>query len=609
MKQGRKLVLIATVAICLMLAGAAFGADANWSVDADGNWADNANWTAAYPNAAGETATFGDIITANRAVTVGGGATITVGHMVFDASNMYTIQGDGTGLLVFDGGGADATVTINSGRQRADFVTANLNYRLDSNLVVTYDGGGELYFGHASTNTIDLNGNTLTIGRQGNYRFGGITDSDGNGIVIFQGNGTKTGDGFDGSNWTGETFINDGVVKLWFSRLGATSHAYVADGATIITQGDWTMPHDITIQGTGHNGQGVLHRVEWVQSNWTGTVALAADSRINTDGVSMLVLTNTVDGNGGIEKVGTGRLVLQGDNTYAGDTTIANGTVIADNSAGSATGTGTVIVTSAGVFAGDGNVAGIDLTGELRPGDTWTGGGSPSVNARPGSLGGVDANFNAGGLYMFDINDANGTAGSTTGWDLLNLSGTLDLSDANSSNKFTIAIQSLSASDTPGDASNFDSAGSYAWQIIAPASVVGFDETALLLDPNITNAGTDSNLFGIRTNEGAEDVGLYLVYNVPTFELGDVNGDGNVDNLDITPFIYALVNEESAFDTEYPAGEYWAADCKTDGNVDNLDITPFISILVGGGQAVPEPASAALLVFALSAVVRRRRRR
>ena len=89
--------------------------------------------------------------------------------------------------------------------------------------------------------------------------------------------------------------------------------------------------------------------------------------------------------------------------------------------------------------------------------------------------------------------------------------------------------------------------------------------------------------------------------------LGDVNGDGNVDNLDITPFIYAVANDEAAFDTEYPSGEYWAADCYEDGNVDNLDITAFLDILIGG-EAVPEPITIGLLAAGGVAILLGRRR-
>lgn len=96
---------------------------------------------------------------------------------------------------------------------------------------------------------------------------------------------------------------------------------------------------------------------------------------------------------------------------------------------------------------------------------------------------------------------------------------------------------------------------------------------------------------------------------VPQLTLGDVNGDGNVDNLDITPFVMALMNDQASFYLLYPDGEYWAADCYADGNVDNLDITPFVEILTGGGEAVPGPATLSLLALGALALIRRRSRR
>ena len=82
--------------------------------------------------------------------------------------------------------------------------------------------------------------------------------------------------------------------------------------------------------------------------------------------------------------------------------------------------------------------------------------------------------------------------------------------------------------------------------------------------------------------------------------LGDVNGDGVVDGLDIQPFVDLLTG-----------GGYQAeADINDDDVVDGLDIQPFVDIITGaGGTPVPEPVSAALILAGLPLVVRGLRKR
>ena len=95
---------------------------------------------------------------------------------------------------------------------------------------------------------------------------------------------------------------------------------------------------------------------------------------------------------------------------------------------------------------------------------------------------------------------------------------------------------------------------------------------------------------------------------LPPGPLGDVNGDGNFDALDVTPFVASLLNDEQEFDLLYPDWNYWAADMNEDGNVDTLDITSFSLGLLGGGSptAVPEPGALATLAAGLLSFVRRR---
>jgi hypothetical protein len=84
--------------------------------------------------------------------------------------------------------------------------------------------------------------------------------------------------------------------------------------------------------------------------------------------------------------------------------------------------------------------------------------------------------------------------------------------------------------------------------------------------------------------------------------LGDVNGDGDVNGLDVDPFVDVLLS--GPFQEE--------ADMNEDGEVNGLDVDLFVAAVVGGGQmAVPEPQTLLLALAAgltLLGVGRRRQR-
>ena len=68
---------------------------------------------------------------------------------------------------------------------------------------------------------------------------------------------------------------------------------------------------------------------------------------------------------------------------------------------------------------------------------------------------------------------------------------------------------------------------------------------------------------------------------------GDANCDDHVDAFDIDPFVIALAQGESAWESAVNPG-YWCTfecvnDCNHDGVVNAFDIDPFVELLVGGG--------------------------
>jgi hypothetical protein len=78
----------------------------------------------------------------------------------------------------------------------------------------------------------------------------------------------------------------------------------------------------------------------------------------------------------------------------------------------------------------------------------------------------------------------------------------------------------------------------------------------------------------------------------PEAVLADVNLDGNVNGLDVDPFVDVLLG-----------GPYQAeADMNEDQVVNGLDVEPFVAAVVGGTQQIPEPSTLLLALVALGVV-------
>ena len=112
-----------------------------------------------------------------------------------------------------------------------------------------------------------------------------------------------------------------------------------------------------------------------------------------------------------------------------------------------------------------------------------------------------------------------------------------------------------------------------------------------------TTSFTDASIAAIQGAAGFTAASLeatayidnYMVTEIYASFTADVNNDGMVDNLDITPFIDALTvggrgedpEAEAAFVNLVPGGCFVCADSNLDGFIDNLDITFFINDVSG----------------------------
>src|SRR5262249_40422668 len=148
-------------------------------------------------------------------------------------------------------------------------------------------------------------------------------------------------------------------------------------------------------------------------------------------------------------------------------TIINGGALVVASLSGSATGPGAVTLAAGGTLAGSGTIAGtVDLNGTISPGGS------------PGTLGTASENWNGGGHYLWQLNNATNAPGENPGWDLLQITGGLSITAA-ATNRFTIDVASLASTNVPGLIDGFDAGASNVWLIAQVTdAITNFDANA-----------------------------------------------------------------------------------------------------------------------------------
>ncbi|AKC82003.1 hypothetical protein IMCC26134_03010 [Verrucomicrobia bacterium IMCC26134] len=398
-----------------------------------------------------------------------GGLTLTAGGVLVNAAN-----GLGSGTIT--AANANSKVGLATGSN----ASVSLNNSVNTGTLATH----VMAFSPTAGKTITLNG---TVSGSGILKISGGGDlAVANSANNYSG-GTEIG--------TGRIIIaDDAALGSGAANFGTTSNSYFVATANI------TSSRSFTISGTGYT----------------------ANFDTNGNNMNLIGAISPVSSGGNLNKLGAGTLTLSGISTYAGATTVTAGTLIIggsgsiNSSSGITLNGGTfknnsTVALTAPLTVNSGTVGGTNLSGvALTIGANQT----VSPGNSPGTLAAGATTFSNGGTYVWEINNAAGTAG--TNWDLLTVP-SMDVSGL-SAGGFTVNLVTLvNPGNAAGLADSFNSAVSQSFLFVdAAATISSFAGTAFIID-----ASSFQNPYGgtwsIKRGDdvsivGGDDTQLYVSY-------------------------------------------------------------------------------------------------
>lgn len=419
-----------------------------------------------------------------------GGVAVTDG--VLDAAS--------TGALgVFTGA---KTLSLDGGTLR---YSAGTNFTQDNAAIAV---GGNTTIEAATAGVSFRAGGALTGTSSGNLTIAGP------GIVALGRNSAVT----LGSTYAGAITVASGGtldVRNPDSLGDAAGTTTVQSGGTLLVN-PFNQPNGVTFNAEPLVFNGASRLRNWNQAvsgtttnTLTGPIAangLLTITNTTSGGAARLAISGAISGTGAVTFGGAneaGTYVLSGSNTYTGLTRIDAGRVqiaaggSVDATSGFVVGTSTSIdavldLTQRGaqVSFGPGQTISGKGTIELAAGAVLSIPGLLSPGNSPGNLSIVAGlawrSTDAG--YVWEINDATGTEGTaSSGWDLVTLTGTLDLTALTSSNRYSLDLATLTSGNVAGPMANYVDGGSYRWSLVNSAGGVLLLSGTAAADTDVTD--------------------------------------------------------------------------------------------------------------------------
>jgi autotransporter-associated beta strand protein len=397
---------------------------------------------------------------------------------------------------------------------------AFFNGNASPSATITPDTGGSA----PSANSVTFNGtgytvssNTLTL--TGTASITTAQDATIQSILASTVGVTKLGTAqltLSGNNtFTGALAISNGTISVPTINSTQTAAQPLGQSGTAITLGTASTAGTLLYTGaaaaTVNRGFTVAVGGGAIKSTTgaltLGTAGTTSGMTVASGGIASfegpITVNSTISGLGGVTKTNTSStLTFNNTQSYSGNTTINGGTFAVNGTISTAA--SQVDINSGAKLVGTGNV---QRTVNINTGGTISPAGD-GLNTNVGAIATNNQNWNAGSTYVWEIKDATAAAG--TGYDTINVTGTLAVNATNTDNTTKVLIKLVSH----GAVTNWNSAEARQWDIASATSISGFSADKFVLD--VTDFTDDNSIdangsFGVDTFNSR----IRVTYSVP----------------------------------------------------------------------------------------------
>jgi autotransporter-associated beta strand protein len=402
----------------------------------------------------------------NASAILGGSGALTkstAGTVILTGANTYTgLTTISAGTLQLGDGtsGNDGTIANTSGLVNNgalvfnSFGSSTASYAISGTGGVTKTGAGTLTL--ASTNTYTgattINNGILELSGSGSINGSNVTVNGGsfinNSSVAYTGTLTLNNASLGGGTIDGD---------ITYSGGGTVSGSSTVTGSVGSSSGSFSVESGANLTvGTGLNVSGTAGLVIASTASVTGSINYSSSANSTIEGV-IAGASQT------LTKSGSSTLTLTGTNTYTGATSVDAGKLLVH---GSTAAESNFTVNNGATLGGRGTIGGAV---------TLMSGATLSPGASIESLGLGSSVWNGGSTVQveFSTDGSTGVAGSE--WDLINITGTLDLTGASSSTPVILDLVTMLNATTSGALAVWDGNINATWAgFVTTAGITGF---------------------------------------------------------------------------------------------------------------------------------------